>query len=70
MNLIKNSKLLIVLLSVLLVLLSGCGMETQEVVKAVTECKKAGLKPVQFINGFSNKTSHIRCDVINEKKAN
>ena len=60
----KNKQLLAIVLSVLLV---GCGMETEQVIKEVDICVKAGFKPVQFINGFTNKTSHVRCDVIYDK---
>ena len=66
----KSSKLLIVLLSVLLVSLTGCYMESKEAIAAVKECKDAGLEPKQYINQITNETSHIRCDIPDINKAN
>ena len=52
----------------ILLLLSGCGMTTEEAVKEVNKCKEAGLVPKQFVNNFSNRTTFIRCDIPLTKK--
>jgi hypothetical protein len=57
MNLIKKSKLLIVLLSVLLVSISGCGVVTAEDYKqAEIKCKSFGGVGVVWLRG-----TEVRC---------